>query len=748
MRITGIARLRDGIFRDFKWSNDLPEFGQFNLIYGWNGTGKTILSRTLRCLENQTNPSGEVEIRLDGGKIKGEQFSNENVPIRVFNREFIDESVFPVDGGKLSPIFVLGIENVEKQKEVERLKEERADAQTKRNAAHNEKQNAERNLDNFCKQSALEIKNSLRSSDYSRYNNYDKSNFQDDTTRISTSSNSNTFLLSDEEKIRLQTQCRATPKQKVSEIKYTLPDFDAIISDLSVHFSTAVVSDTIEALKANSALSDWTKQGLELHCKLAAEQCLFCEQPLPKDRLSALENHFNTQYVTFIERLTQSIVQMKSLHDELDMLHLPDQATLYEELAEDYQTAKSKLEKALKRIQTFLRDVEQALKNKKSRAFERVSPKLKVPTIDRKIVSNLNKVIHTHNRKTEHFQSDISSSRDRLADGMVVEKLEEFERLRSKIEKTTNNRQTEENKLNELNEKIEKLERKIVEHRRPAEELNEDLQKYLGHKEIHLEIHDTGYMITRNGIVAQSLSEGEMTAIAVLYFLKALQDRTFDRNNGIVVLDDPVSSLDANSLYLAYGFIQDRTKNVGQLFILTHNFTFFRQVRRWFNNLNRPNRKKSIVIARFYMLDCKNDQNGRCTSIRELDPLLRKYDSEYHYLFASIYRASSESGNTCLEQNYVLPNLARRLLETFLAFRLPQFSGNLSEQMGELSFDRAKKLRILRFLHTHSHSSGIGELEHDPSILSESKHVLNDLLALIKSEDDSHYLAMVQLVTK
>ncbi len=42
-------------------------------------------------------------------------------------------------------------------------------------------------------------------------------------------------------------------------------------------------------------------------------------------------------------------------------------------------------------------------------------------------------------------------------------------------------------------------------------------------------------------------SEGERTAIAFLYFLKSLQDKSFDLANGIVVIDDPVSSLDANA---------------------------------------------------------------------------------------------------------------------------------------------------------------------------------------------------------
>ncbi len=35
-------------FIDFKPASDLPEFKKYNLIYGWNGSGKTSFSRILR----------------------------------------------------------------------------------------------------------------------------------------------------------------------------------------------------------------------------------------------------------------------------------------------------------------------------------------------------------------------------------------------------------------------------------------------------------------------------------------------------------------------------------------------------------------------------------------------------------------------------------------------------------------------------------------------------------------------------
>ena len=72
---------------------------------------------------------------------------------------------------------------------------------------------------------------------------------------------------------------------------------------------------------------------------------------------------------------------------------------------------------------------------------------------------------------------------------------------------------------------IRHKERAILEHRRPAEELNRELHLYLGHSELQFDVKETGYEITRNGVRAESLSEGEKTAIALLYFLKSLRSR-------------------------------------------------------------------------------------------------------------------------------------------------------------------------------------------------------------------------------
>lgn len=748
MGISRISRLRDcGIFRDFTWPADLPDFGRYNLVYGWNGTGKTTLSRMLRCLEKRTVPAGQVTIALDGRDVRGDEFPTATIPVRVFNREFMAENVFPVEGGDLAPIFVLGAESVEKQREVERLKGERTAAQSRLDSARSTRQGAEKDFDQFCIDRARVVKDTLRSSGQNPYNNYNKTDFQGDAQKMAAEGNGASHRLSDAERDKLLAQHRATLKPKVQEVTYGLPDFGAILARLSELLTTTVVSAAIEALKADPSLATWTRDGLGLHRDRKAERCLFCEQPLPKDRLAALEAHFSAQYEQFMRSLDLFVGELQASSKAASDLRLPNKAELYDDLGAEFEAAEAGLNDALMATRAFLDAAVEALKEKEQRAFERVSMTLQAPQVDGEAVEKLNAVIRRHNQACDEFQTRVNEARERLARDMIAEALGEFVRLRDGAQQATADVQAAAQELQRLEADIVRLERDILEHRQPAEELNEELRRYLGHNELRLEIKETGYAITRNGVPAQSLSEGETTAIAILYFLKSLRDRQFDLEHGVVVLDDPVSSLDANALYLAFGFIRERTQNAGQLVILTHNFTFFRQVRNWFHHLKGQNKGDvNQRPARFYMLDCAHDQIGRCASVRWLDPLLEQYESEYHYLFARVYRAAVRAGPSDLEENYVLPNIARRLLEAFLAFRQPQVSGELWQQMQAVAFDEAKKLRILRLLHTHSHASAVGEPEHDPSVLAEGRAVLIDLLELIESQDGAHYKAMVQLV--
>lgn len=749
MAIRKIARMRDyGVFRDFTWPQDLPEFGRYNLIYGWNGTGKTTLSRLFRHLEKQQNlTKGKLSVTIGDTDYSEEQFEMCSIPVRVFNRDFIAQAVFTTNG-ELAPIFIIGERNVEKQKEVDKLKSQLDDEKDKRAKARAKLREAEGTLDRFCIDRAREIKNVLSSSPANRYNNYNKGDFRAKADSFLKEESIDHYLLDDIAKDRRKKQHLATPKDRLSEITYTFPDLKRLCEEVRGILSRTVVSSVIATLRDDPDLASWVRDGLSKHKDRKAQTCLFCTQPLPPQRLKELEAHFSDEYERFISEIDRKIHDIENLMRGLDNLTLPNKAEFYDDLSSDFIRASDAFNQARQVVVSALQKLKGALSQKKEAVFESSDFTEEIPEYDSNVLEVINAVIRKHNTTCDEFSARVSKAREELENDAVASSLDEYRKLMGAVAAAQEKARKAESSVSSLEGKIGALEREIIEHQEPAERLNEDLQKYLGHSELRLEVEETGYRITRAGEIASGLSEGERTAIALLYFLRSLEDRSFDLEHGVVVLDDPVSSLDANALFSAFGFIRERTQNAGQLFILTHNFTFFRQVRNWFHHLKGQNKKDvNLRPARFFMLDCGIEQDGRCAKLQWLDPLLEEYESEYHYLFAYIYRTAMGSRQTELQQNYVLPNIARRLLEAFLAFRQPQKAGELWQKVKSLNFDECKKVRILRFLHTHSHHGEIGEPEHDLSVLSEAQAVLKDLLNLMRSEDEEHFLAMVSLVT-
>lgn len=746
--VTKISRLRHpGVLRDFSWPADLPSFGRYNLIYGWNGSGKTTLSNLFRALELRRQPEGEVTLATANSSITGNEFAQSALPVRVFNRDFVAANVFPVGGGEVPPIFVLGEESAEKQAQIEQLKEEKASAQSTIDAAKPEKAKAEKALDKHCVDRATIIRETLRSSGDNPYNNYDKARYKRRVATMQSADDKANHLLSVDERERLISQSKATPKDPVREVQIRLPDLQRLTNTTRQLLQKSVVSSAIDALKADPKLSAWTRDGLGLHQQRDADYCLFCEQPLPDGRMAALEAHFSTEYEQMLRQLDTQISELEAGSRTLNQLSLPNRAELYEDLITDFDQAKTQLDTSATAITDYLATLAAALKDKKQKLFETQSLEVAVPDVQQSVIDGINAIVRRHNQTCADFEGHVRTAREKLEADSVANSLDEYQSLADAV-------QAQETAINEagslslkLAGDISRLEREIVEHRQPAEELNQDLHSYLGHAELQLDVRDTGYTIARNGTLARSLSEGEMTAIALLYFLKTLKDRRFEMDQGLVVLDDPVSSLDANALFMAFGFIRRCVDEASQILILTHNFAMFRQVRNWFHHLPGQNKKDVTKRpARFYMLDCSLTDQGRRSCIAPLDPLLEQFESEYHYLFARVYRRTQANAAGGLEANYIFPNMARRLLETFLAFRRPQHAGELRQKLQGIDFDETTKLRILRFLHTHSHADAIVDPEHDPSALGEAHAVLTDLLALIQHEDAAHYDAMVALV--
>lgn len=758
MRITRVTKIRGHrVFRDFSWPNELHGFGQFNLIYGWNGCGKTTLSSLFAQIEKGTNlTEGEVEFQLDDDRrCAGSAIAGTNLPsVRVFNRDFITATITAA-GERVEPIYYLGEDSIEKQAKADELKKKKEAALDELTKATATKEAAEGELDRFCIGKAKVIKEVLTGSQSPQYNNYDKRRFKQSIGAMQAQADAQAAVLTDEAKEQLRKQKDAQPKGDLPAVACTLPDFENFSNRARALLERSVASETIDALAQDKTVSRWVQEGLALHSgEQQTSTCRFCSQPLTADRRAALDGHFNDAFAAFQQEIASEIASLDRALTDLNGITFPDPARAYDHLQPELTAACSEAEKAIKSAAAWLGEVRTALEAKRTAPFAPAQAggwQNERPTPDalRDAIAAVNAVLDKHNSITSDFRNKVNEACQQLEQHYVAEAWDEHSRLAAALGTAEAAIEPLQDEVNRLQTQIADIERDIVEHRKPADELNSELRAYLGRDELRFEVKDTGYSLTRAGKPVSHLSEGERTAIAFLYFLKSLQDRAFDLANGVVVIDDPVSSLDANALFSAFGYMKERTKACGQLFVLTHNFGFFRQVKNWFHHLPKQNSSKvERRPGRFFLLCAAADGQGkRSAAIGPLDPLLEQYESEYHYLFRRVYdEAKNGNGVPSLEHHYAMPNIARRLVESFLAFRYPDCPGDLAKRFERVDFDGGKKTRILRLLHTYSHAGGIAEPEHDPSVLAETRPVLGEVLEMIKSVDPTHYAGMEQLV--
>ncbi|MEX8503969.1 AAA family ATPase [Leptothrix ochracea] len=780
MKITRLQKAKNyRIFRDFNWpTSGLPDFARFNVVYGWNGTGKTSLSNVFRMVQRrQSLTEGAVEINVGHTRVSGGDFGTAALPsVRTFNRDAVDRSVFEVPNRQLPPVFFLGEDSVEKQRRIEELSKDLVDKVASESLWDRKKVEASSALETICSEEAKGIKNLLTVAGGGPFNNYNAANFKAEVQELVKRSPLPPQLTDEQRQVHLATK-DGKALERVVEPKIQFPDVVGLTSRTKEMLRRSVVLAVLSDLVDNPSVASWVNTGLGLHRgQHLTTNCRFCDQPLPERRIQQLEAHFNNEFKRFVSDVDSLVAEIQAAQEFPKVLRVPPKEALYANLRPAYEKAMGTLTQQAGTVPMALDVLLRALKSKRDEPFKvfdlahfitnataEGSPAGGIEVFFQIVIAgisavgaaigkaafdHLTEIIKQHNQHTDTFDDEVKRARFALAQHEVLRALPKWQKKSKAVTEARDQANAAREAVGKLKTQIAELELEVLQHRRPAEELNQEVAAYLGRDELRFEVEKNGYRIMRGGHPAMHLSDGERTAIAFLYFLKSLKATDFDLGTGIVVIDDPVSSLDANSLFSAFGFLKQRTAEAGQLFILTHNFTFFRQVRNWYYNL--PNQKKKDVSqqpARFYMLATEFVGGVRTARLDSLDPFLHQYESEYHYLFKRVHEEANKAVVPRLENYYAIPNIARRLLEAFLAFRIPDKPGELFQKLECIEYDTAKKTRILRFLHTYSHFDQVAEPDHDPSVLSETPAILQELLEFIRHCDPNHYERMAALVS-
>jgi len=750
-----------GIFQNFVAKPDLFDFAKFNLFYGWNGSGKTTWSRLFSALAARklpdNFPSAEFELVLDDGTIiKHSNIGNFNQAVFVFNQQFVEDNIDWKKQGAKS-IIVIAEDKIEERKRFFEIRDKilplkRITAESKATlfAA------SEKERDSFLTDQARALKQSFQLIDTSdkRYLNYDRTKLKD-------------FIRTNEEAIKkpgsildapalekLRKQARPVEKPAVQctlpqVTKEKLKEAESRINEL---LAKTVVTQSISRLQENAGINNWVEEGLKIHEEHKSSTCEFCGRPLSDLRMELLRQHFSHAYKELMDKLQKAKEWLVGLTLGYAF---PEFGDLYDELQEEYKAALQDLQKKDKSVNDVLSYWIKALEDKLGNPFEPIQAmETGIESLASELLArtrDVEAVVNKHNEKTANFKATLDKVKSDLELHYVSQALKEkkYFDLVVRIAKEGKEVEAANKAVFDAVEEMTKLEASLANVAKGADDFNKQLHAFLGRRDISLQYdaNQKGYMIRRGkGAAAVNLSEGEKTAIAFIYFIIKLAENGNDIKKSIVVIDDPISSFDANHLFHSLAFLKATCEEAMQLFILTHNFNYFKLVRDWL--MNKNDYKKNSMKARLFCIEVDKG-DPRSASISNAHDSLGKYGSEYHYLFTRL-RLFRDDSKLDLDSSYQVANYSRKLLEAFFSFKHPKGRANFAQLMEvgckEGKVDSQVRDKVYRFINKYSHYQLIdfGESPVD-NLLAEGENITAHVFDILKACDAIHHAEMEEM---
>ena len=408
---------------------------------------------------------------------------------------------------------------------------------------------------------------------------------------------------------------------------------------------------------------DWVAAGREPFSR-AGGQCPFCQQEAPTDLGAQLDSLFDAHYE---EQMDEVRALLEPEDRTLAALHRLRQAV--EQASSENEEAILRALNALKRgVEIRITDIRTKIEHPSSEIT------LESLTDDRANLVALVEAANKDAERTMRLLADRSSARQSLkrdiwtyfvAD-VAASSLSKFDGATEGPQKAINSLDASLAKLyperRRLEDEAKSLQEQMTSPRPTVKKIN-DLLQDLGFLSFQIEVReDETYRLVRpGGEEAQgTLSEGERTLISFLYFYFRALQQSSDRTDGaevIVVLDDPVSSLDSESLFVISLLTRDLfSKQIGQggslsqVFLLTHNAYFYKEA------AYTPKGQKEGT--RSYLVLSKGDDGLSGFQHYPSNPI----ESTYGLLWAEVKKANQVPSGIA---SVALPNSMRRILENY-----------------------------------------------------------------------------------
>ena len=741
-----------GVFKDYRRGGTIQDFQKLNIIYGWNYSGKTTLSRLFQCFDKQAIHEDYKNCEFEVLGSDDTRYSQRNLvmpgkQVGVFNSDFVRKNL-KWDGESFDAILLLGEESIETEKQIEKKKGRVEKAEKLERYANTVYTTLNSDIESKLTEQARLIKTQLN-----LVGAFDKGHLRPIIEQVITDHTS--YIISVQNELnRLLREATASLEDKLPELPEINLDLrlSNLISEVEqLVGETPAFSQTIEYLVKNHLVASWVQEGLPLHAD--KNKCEFCGNNISTERIKALNAHFS-------EDLRKHQGQIDTLVNALESSKIQppvrNERELYSSIRDRYKAASGELKLALSNYNKELDKLIRHLKAKKAAPFEVITDISNVNNhsqIVRDKCQSLNTLIAEHNKQTFDFEAGKNHAIKRLKNHFAASLINNIELLakKNKIEIYKSREQNLKSLKNVLDGEVRAMEAQISNAQRGREKLNEYIQMFLGREEIKVEVVNEGenerFTLRRQSEKAVNLSEGEKTAIAFSFFLTKLEEIP-DLSQVIVYIDDPISSLDSNHIFQVNALLknffftndnQDKRWELKceQLFISTHNFEFFSLLR------ELPKLKRNgNPDFNFYFVK-RNHTNG--ASLDQMPKSIKAYTSEYHYLFNVLYSYHQLEDKDEHEDLLMIPNAIRRFVELYTYSKMPTAKDVTVDHRADAVFDKIKSKRILKVLHYFSHANNMERMVKNNDFVCDLENAIADLMEELQ-KDTLHYQSLVESV--
>lgn len=658
-----------------------------NFIYGNNGAGKTTITRIIENSNDYLESSLSWDNDIEYHKL-------------VYNRDFVKNNFN--EETKLRGIYTLGEESEEVYKKIEELtlskKTMQADIVSQKeqiNSYQNELKKLKREtVDLFWENYKKKLCDPIL--ELYRGNINSKENFFDKCIKLQYKENTMTYESIIEEYNILYKE-KLVEQDLIENIN--INEISKLIN--SKILTTQIVENnniTLYQLINDLKNSSWVEEGLK-YLNNSHNKCPFCQ------------NQLTTEFVE-------------------DIYKLYDQK--YKNLKNEFYDIKEKIIKFKNNTSVYLKEHSDIIKDSVmildiNDFLDTIEEELEKKSSDLKYVCNINKdissieklhnLINSENEKIKQNNikiNDIENSKTKLisngwdfirnVSNKDIEKYNQKQiTITHEISKILETKKQQEEKLDKVETEIHELENSITGITKSIGQINDLLKKFnftnfsLKENEDNL----TYSIIRPNGEDAtKTLSEGEFSFISFLYFYNLVfgsRNKRGLQEEHILVIDDPVTSMDSNVLYIISTLIRnlinlciEEKRNIKQIFILSHNVYFFKEVSYSYGFTGKEKTKKKYK----YFIVRKVNGLSQIQEYGYNNPIKNSYELLWDNLRKKDYNDDSNL------------NTMRRILEQY--FHIIG-NGNPNNNNKELinSFDEKDRLLVkslLSYINDGSHT--------------------------------------------